>query len=79
MILIKFYECSYWLLLAQPLEKHLRTVEGLDVMKSVASEGYGSVALEFAAGEDIDLVLADVRQAVDAVHVVRAFVGDESR
>ena len=32
-------------LLIKPLEKHLRTVEGLDVMKSVASEGYGSVAL----------------------------------
>ena len=52
-------------LLIKPLEKHLRTVEGLDVMKSVASEGYGSVALEFAAGEDIDLALADVRKAVD--------------
>ncbi len=52
-------------LLIKPLEKHLRTVEGLDVMKSVASEGYASVALEFAAGENIDLVLADVRKAVD--------------
>ena len=52
-------------LLIKPLEKHLRTVEGLDVMKSVASEGYGSVSLEFAAGEDIDLALADVRKAVD--------------
>jgi len=52
-------------LLIKPLEKHLRTVEGLDVMKSVAAEGYGSVSLEFAAGEDIDLVLADVRKAVD--------------
>ncbi len=52
-------------LLVKPLEKHLRTVEGLDVMKSVASEGYASVSLEFAAGEDIDLVLADVRKAVD--------------
>ena len=36
-------------LLIKPLEKHLRTVEGLDVMKSVAAEGYGSVSLEFAA------------------------------
>ena len=52
-------------LLIKPLEKHLRSVEGLDVMKSVASEGYGSLALEFAAGEDIDLALADVRKAVD--------------
>ena len=52
-------------LLVKPLEKHLRTVEGLDVMKSVASEGYASVVLEFAAGEDIDLVLAGVSKAVD--------------
>ena len=52
-------------LLIKPLEKHLRTVEGLDVMKSVAAEGYGSVSLEFAANENIDRALADVRQAVD--------------
>ncbi len=52
-------------LLVKPLEKHLRTVEGLDAMSSVASEGYGAVTLEFTAGEDIDLALADVRQAVD--------------
>ena len=52
-------------LLIKPLEKHLRTVEGLDVMKSVAAEGYGSVSLEFAAGEDLDKALADVRKAVD--------------
>ena len=52
-------------LLVKPLEKHLRAVEGLDSMSSVASEGYGAVTLEFAAGEDIDLLIADVRQAVD--------------
>ena len=52
-------------LLVKPLEKHLRSVEGLYSMSSVASEGYGAVTLEFAAGEDIDLLIADVRQAVD--------------
>ncbi|NCF49466.1 MAG: MMPL family transporter [Bacteroidetes bacterium] len=52
-------------LLVKPLEKHLRSVEGLDAMSSVASEGYGAVTLEFDAGEDIDKALADVRQAVD--------------
>ena len=52
-------------LLVKPLEKHLRSVEGLDRMSSVAAEGYGSVSLEFAAGEDIDTAIADVRQAVD--------------
>ena len=41
-------------LLIKPLEKRLRSVEGLERMSSVAAEGYGSVSLEFAAGENID-------------------------
>ena len=52
-------------LLVKPLEKQLRSVEGLDKMTSVSAEGYGSVSLEFAAGEDIDKAIADVRKAVD--------------
>ena len=52
-------------LLIKPLEKHLRSVEGLNRMSSVAAEGYGSVSLEFAAGEDIDQAIVNVRQAVD--------------
>ena len=52
-------------LLIKPLEKQLRTVEGLDRMTAVAAEGYGSVSLEFAAGENIDQALIDVRQAVE--------------
>ena len=52
-------------LLIKPLEKRLRSVEGLERMSSVAAEGYGSVSLEFAAGENIDQAIADVRQAVD--------------
>ena len=52
-------------LLIKPLEKHLRSVEGLDRMSSVAAEGYGSLSLEFAAGEDIDQAIVNVRQAVD--------------
>ena len=53
-------------LLAKPLEKHLRTVAGLDKMTSASTEGYSSVTLEFDAGENIDLILDDVREAVDA-------------
>ena len=34
-------------------------------MTSAAQEGYTSITVEFDAGEDIDLVLEDVRQAVD--------------
>ena len=52
-------------LLIKPLEKHLRSVEGLNRMSSVAAEGYGSLSLEFAAGEDIDQAIVNVRQAVD--------------
>ena len=52
-------------LLVKPLEKYLRSVEGLERMSSVAAEGYASVSLEFSAGEDIDIVIADVRKAVD--------------
>ena len=54
-------------LLVKPLEKKLRTVTGLDNMTSVGTEGYASVTLEFLAGENIDLVLEDVRKAVDEV------------
>ena len=53
-------------LLAKPLEKHLRTVAGLDKMTSASTEGYSSVTLEFDAGENIELILDDVREAVDA-------------
>ena len=49
----------------KPLEKNLRTVAGLDKMTAVGAEGYASITLEFSAGEDIDLVLDDVREAVD--------------
>ena len=52
-------------LLVKPLEKQLRSVAGLDKMTAVASEGYAAITLEFLAGEDIDLVLEDVRKAVD--------------
>ena len=52
-------------LLAKPLEKYLKTVAGLDSMTSASTEGYSSVTLEFDAGENIDLILDDVREAVD--------------
>ena len=52
-------------LFVKPLEKQLQSVAGLDKMTGVATEGYASVTLEFLAGEDIDLVLEDVRKAVD--------------
>ena len=52
-------------LLVKPLEKHLRSIAGLDKMSSVAAEGYASITLEFLAGENMDLTLDDVREAVE--------------
>ena len=52
-------------LLTKPLEKQLKTVPGLKKMTSAATEGYTSITVEFSAGENIDLALEDVRQAVD--------------
>ncbi len=52
-------------LLVKPLEKHLRSIAGLEKMTSVAAEGYASITLEFLAGENMDLALDDVREAID--------------
>ena len=52
-------------LLVKPLEKHLRSIAGLEKMTGVAAEGYASITLEFLAGENMDLVLDDVREAID--------------
>ena len=52
-------------LLIKPLEKHLRTVEGLDKMSSVASEGYGSKWMTGALGVPPALLLAEVGAGAD--------------
>jgi multidrug efflux pump len=52
-------------LLIRPMEQQLRRVEGLKEMTSQASEGHGSVTLEFQVGTDIDQALADVREGAD--------------
>ena len=52
-------------LLVRPLEKELRSIEGIKEMKSTAAEGYASVVLEFNVGTDLEEALDDVREAVD--------------
>lgn len=52
-------------LLVRPLEKELRSIEGVKEMTAVASEGHGSVTLEFNVGVDLTKAMADVRDAVD--------------
>jgi multidrug efflux pump len=52
-------------LLVRPLEQELRTVEGVEEMRSTAYQGGANVILEFDAGFDADKALADVRDKVD--------------
>lgn len=52
-------------LLVRPLEKELRSIEGVKEMRSTAAEGYGNVLLEFEAGFDSAKALDDVRAKVD--------------
>ena len=56
-------------LLVRPMEQELRSIEGIKEMRSTATEGYASVLLEFDAGFDADLALADVREKVDIAKV----------
>ena len=52
-------------LLVRPMERELQSLEGLKEMRATASEGHASVLLEFEAGTDIDVAMADVREQVD--------------
>ena len=51
-------------LLIRPMEQELRSLEGLKEMKATASEGHGSVVLEFEVGVDVSAALSDVRARV---------------
>jgi multidrug efflux pump len=53
-------------LLVRPMEHELRSLEGIQKMTSVSSEGHASVMLEFDAGFDADKAMTDVREKVDA-------------
>lgn len=52
-------------LLVKPLERELKSLEGLKEMRSVAGEGRASVILTFEAGVDIDRAIAEVRERTD--------------
>jgi multidrug efflux pump len=53
-------------LLIRPMEKELQSIAGVRDMTSTASEGHGSVMLEFDPGFDPATALVDVREKVDA-------------
>ncbi|SDI63145.1 multidrug efflux pump [Ferrimonas sediminum] len=51
-------------MLVRPMETELRSIEGVDEMRSTASEGHASIVLEFEAGLNPKQALADVRDRV---------------
>lgn len=52
-------------LIIKPLEKELKTIEGIKEMVAYAVEGRASVTLEFSPGFDSQKALLDVREKVD--------------
>ena len=52
-------------LLAEPIERQVNALNGLRSMRTVASEGFATVTLEFQPGFDQDQALQSVKDAVD--------------
>ena len=52
-------------LLIRPIEKELKTLDGLDEINATAREGAVYILAEFDISEDIGAVVAEVREAVD--------------
>lgn len=62
-------------MLVKPMERELRSIEGIKEMKATAAEGSASITMEFIAGFDSKNALADVR---DKVTVARAKLPEET-
>ena len=52
-------------LLVRPIEKELKTLDGLDEVQATAREGAVVITAEFEVGDNIKQAVADVREAVD--------------
>ena len=52
-------------LLVRPMEKELRSIEGLKELRAKAAQGSANLILEFEAGFDSEKALNDVREKVD--------------
>ncbi len=52
-------------LIIKPLEEQLRNIEGIKEMRSTAFLGGANIVMEFDAGFDADIAMADVRDKVD--------------
>ena len=55
------------------VEENLRGLTGVDRITSVSSENAGSVSVEVAKGYDTDIILQDVKNAVDRISSFPAF------
>ncbi len=53
-------------LLLRPTETEINSLEGLVEVNSTARDGFAEMSLEFEPGADMEQVLVDVREAVDA-------------
>jgi len=62
-------------MLVKPMERELRSIDGVKEMRATAGEGFASITLEFIAGLDSNAALADVR---DKVTVARAKLPSET-
>lgn len=62
-------------MLLRPMEKELKSISGVKEMRATASEGHASINLEFIAGFDPKVALADVR---DKVTLAKAKLPSES-
>lgn len=62
-------------MLVKPMERELRSLDGLKEMRATAGEGFANITLEFLAGLDSKEALADVR---DKVTVAKAELPDET-
>ncbi|MEP1551262.1 efflux RND transporter permease subunit, partial [Paraglaciecola sp.] len=51
-------------MLVKPMERELRSLDGLKKMSATSGEGFASITLEFIAGLDSAAALADVRDKV---------------
>ena len=52
-------------LLSKPLEDSLRTIEGVETIRSTSATGYSAIVIEFDQDMDLDKALSDVRIKVD--------------
>lgn len=50
-----------------PIEEAIQDVDGIDVIRSIARQSYGTVTVEVATGYDVRNVMDDVKTRIDAI------------